>query len=46
MVKKRLRRPCKKCNKLFMPTGRECWVCETCLKEYWNNRKLKGGKTK
>lgn len=27
----RLRRPCKKCDKMFTPSGKGCWVCNHCL---------------
>lgn len=26
----KLQRPCKKCGRLFEPTGRSNWICENC----------------
>jgi len=29
--KKRLKRPCSKCGKMFTPTGDACRVCDDCI---------------
>ena len=34
-----LRRPCKVCGKFFYPTGKNCFVCEDCVKRSYKNRK-------
>lgn len=31
--KQRLRRPCKKCEKYFLPTGKTARTCEICKEE-------------
>ena len=31
-----LRRPCKRCGKMFQPTGGACKICENCKLPHWN----------
>jgi ribosomal protein S27AE len=31
--KVKLRRPCKRCGKRFIPTGRDSWLCSECFSE-------------
>jgi len=31
--KGKLKRPCKDCGKMFIPTGRGCWYCDPCVKK-------------
>ena len=35
----RLRRPCRKCDEMFTPTGRDNWVCEDCTQKARELRK-------
>lgn len=40
-VRVRLRRPCNKCGKMFIPTGRTNKICKECFKEIQASRRLK-----
>lgn len=40
-IRNGLRRPCKRCNKFFFPTGKDCRVCEDCKKKSYLEGQLK-----
>jgi len=37
-MNKKLKRPCKKCEKYFRPTGKSSRMCEKCLNESMKHR--------
>lgn len=39
MKKMKLKKPCSKCGKVFIPTGKACKICDKCIKESRNLRK-------
>ncbi len=47
-MKKRLRfkKPCKYCEKYFIPTGPGCKVCEKCIKRKYKENGLKARERK
>ena len=44
MNTKKLRRPCKRCDQYFEPTGRFEKLCPSCLEKAWKNKKDKSRK--
>lgn len=43
MKPKRFKRFCRKCDKMFIPSGRDCRVCDDCKDKYRKSR-MKGSK--
>lgn len=42
-----LKRPCKKCNQPFLPTGKTCRICEDCKRKlYLEGQRRKNGNNK
>ena len=39
---KRLKKPCKRCDKMFIPTGATCFLCDECCEKArptWGRKK-------
>jgi len=39
-MRKKLKKPCKRCGKSFIPTGNECKLCEKCIEKSNTKRML------
>ena len=38
-TKPKLRRPCKRCEEMFIPNGRDVWICPNCnLRGIWRKK--------
>jgi hypothetical protein len=41
LVRNGLKRPCKRCERIFLPTGRDCRICEKCKRKKYLEGQLK-----
>lgn len=41
LIRNGLKRPCRRCNNLFLPTGRDCRICENCKRKSYLEGQLK-----